>query len=214
MRALSLRESLRLVLVTPDHPNISSAALLQSAHASLKAGVTSVMFREKSLDDRNFVEQALALKSIAHNCGAGFILNERVHLVDCVEPDMVHLTWKSVPVAKAVNSSQSSLFTGRSIHSLQEAHDLDASLDYVVFGPIFPTPSKKGLVPVQGLDALDSVCKALSLPVVAIGGVTPSRACECVERGAAGVAVLSGFEDYTVSEYLSALDAGEMPDGN
>jgi thiamine-phosphate pyrophosphorylase len=67
--------------------------------------------------------------------------------------------------------------------------------DYVFFGPIFPTPSKEHFGPPQGVESLAQVCGATSIPVLAIGGITPAKAESCVIAGAAGIAAIRLFQD-------------------
>nr|WP_243664820.1 thiamine phosphate synthase [Rhodothermus marinus] len=81
------------------------------------------------------------------------------------------------------------------------AHDLDAArraadegADYLLFSPVFPTASKSG-VPAVGLEALAAVCRAVPIPVLALGGITPERVSACLQQGAHGVAVVSAILD-------------------
>jgi thiamine-phosphate pyrophosphorylase len=70
-----------------------------------------------------------------------------------------------------------------------------AGADYVIFGPVYPTPSKARYGPPQGIDRLTEVCRSASLPLLAIGGITLENAHACLEAGAAGVAAIRLFQD-------------------
>jgi thiamine-phosphate pyrophosphorylase len=84
---------------------------------------------------------------------------------------------------------------GASCHSLEAAEQAAADgADYLFFGPVFATPSKQAFGPPQGLLRLERVCRAVSLPVLAIGGITPQNAGACLHAGAAGVAAIRLFQ--------------------
>ena len=109
-----------------------------------------------------------------------------------------------------VKKQFTSLKVGCSVHSLDEvqtAQELGA--DYVIFGHVFPTQSKQGLVP-KGLKQLELVAHHGSIPVLAIGGIKPTNVREVIETGAQGIAVMSGVLEAenpleTVKEYYRKL---------
>jgi len=102
--------------------------------------------------------------------------------------------------------------TGESVHSVDAAKKAaDSGADYIVAGTIFQSATHPD-IPGAGLDYLTAVCKAVSIPVIAIGGITPANARDCIDAGAAGVAILSGIMAATdpraaAALYRRALDA-------
>src|SRR5205085_11753509 len=83
---------------------------------------------------------------------------------------------------------------GASVHSLEEARDAEKKgADWVVFGPVYDTPSKRAYGPPQGVERLAIVARRLKIPVLAIGGITPERVPEVIAAGARGVGVISGI---------------------
>ncbi len=204
MKRDTLKDYLRLMVVTPDCESIPLSDLEATIRELVRGGVTSVMFREKRLCDDEFAAQARRLSDIAREDGAKLILNERIHLSETVEPDMLHLTWRSRIPANWVPA----LPVGRSVHSFDEAIQAEDAIDYFVYGPIYPTQSKEGLVDVQGLARLRQLCSRSDVPIVAIGGIDPSRAHACIQAGAQGVAALSGLCARSVAEYAAAVGEG------
>ena len=99
---------------------------------------------------------------------------------------------------------------GRSVHSVEEAliAEREGGYDYLFFGTVFPSTSKPEHHPLAGVDALREVCERVSIPVVAIGGMTPARAAEVARAGAAGIAAISFFpEVHDTAEAVSAFRA-------
>ena len=137
------------------------------------------------------------------------IINDRVDVAFVSKVGGVQLAYHSLPV-DIVKKQFTSLRVGCSVHSLEEvqtAQELGA--DYVIFGHVFPTQSKPGLVP-RGLKQLELVAHHVSIPVLAIGGIKPANVREVIETGAQGIAVMSGVleaEDplETVKEYYRKL---------
>jgi thiamine-phosphate diphosphorylase len=129
-----------------------------------------------------------------------------------VPADGLHLPENGPPVADARIVLGEDALVGRSVHSLAAAVAAEAEgADYVVAGTVFASPSHPGLPP-AGLGYLREVCGHLSIPVLAIGGVTPANAAGCLRAGAAGVAVLSPLmraadPERAAAEYRAALDA-------
>jgi thiamine-phosphate pyrophosphorylase len=135
------------------------------------------------------------------------LVNDRLDVAIAGRAGGVHLGEKGLPVAEArrlVNSAQSrqaldeSFVIGISCHSLEAAQAAQRDgADYIFFGPIFATPSKAAYGEPQGLARLAEVCRAVSIPVLAIGGITQESIDSCLEAGAAGIAAIRLFQDAT-----------------
>jgi thiamine-phosphate pyrophosphorylase len=124
------------------------------------------------------------------------LVNDRVDIACAAGADGVHLTAHSLPADVVREIGGSDFLIGVSTHSLAEARAAQvAGADFVVFGPIFETESKRAFGAPQGLDKLREVTLALGeFPVLAIGGITRENTASCIEAGASGIAGISLFE--------------------
>jgi thiamine-phosphate pyrophosphorylase len=121
------------------------------------------------------------------------IVSSRVDVAVATGAYGVHLPELDVPVAEARRLLPKGLI-GRSVHSLEAALEAEGQgADYLIFGPVFDSPSHPGHQPV-GLDALREVTAALRIPVLAIGGIDAQRSVDCREAGAAGFAAIGYFD--------------------
>jgi len=117
--------------------------------------------------------------------------------------DGVHLGQTDSGAAAA---QEAGLIVGRSVSNLQQA--LAAEGDYLGAGPVWATPSKRDADPALGLDGLRAICGAVSIPVVAIGGIDASNAGDCIRAGAAGVAVIRAATDPGLRRAVDAAFGG------
>ena len=124
------------------------------------------------------------------------LVNDRVDIALAAGADGVHLTTRSLPADVVRNICGPDFLIGVSTHSLAEARFAQsAGADFVVFGPVFDTESKRAFGEPQGLDKLREVTNALGeFPVLAIGGITRENFAACVDAGASGIAGISLFE--------------------
>jgi len=151
----------------------------------LAAGLPAVQVREKDLGARELALLCRRIRGLTLDTRALLIVNDRVD---------VALAATSLPVEDIRAVADKRLRIGASVHSLPDA--LQAELegaDWLVFGPVYDTPSKRMYGPPQGLDKLARVAAAVRIPVVAIGGITPERVGEVRRAGARGVAVVSAI---------------------
>ena len=124
------------------------------------------------------------------------LVNDRVDIARAAGADGVHLTVHSLPADVVREIGGPDFLIGVSTHSLAEARAAQvAGADFVMFGPIFETESKRAFGAPQGLDKLREVTLALGeFPVLAIGGITRENTASCIEAGASGIAGISLFE--------------------
>ena len=177
-----------MLLLITDHTSCETIA------AALRGGVNAVMLREKDLSARELYALALRLRALTRDAGAQLIINDRLDVALAVEADGIHLGWQSLPLKAARTVAGNRLKIGVSTHSFEEARQAERDgADYITFSPIFPTPSKEGLVPVQGLDGLRAVCDGLTIPCIALGGITPENAQSVRAAGASGIAAIRAF---------------------
>lgn len=183
-------------------------AVLERLRAAADAGATMIQVRERTLDDRTlsgFVEDLVRRTS---DTGCRVIVNDRVDIALAAGAAGVHLRATSVAAIDVRRIVAGTFVVGRSIHSAEEAAAAEEAggCDYLFFGTVFHSASKPDDHPVAGVDALRAVCGRVSLPVVAIGGVTATRAREIRMAGAAGAAAISLFSEANdIAEPVLAL---------
>ena len=197
-----------------DRQNLSKAkdldareALLHMMEEAAAAGVDWIQIREKDLSGKD----CAALTSAAVECAARpsaskegrtrILVNDRADVALSEGAGGVHLGENGLPVEEARKLADSRIrggdfLIGVSCHSLEAATAAaQGGAHYVFFGPVFATPSKAAYGAPLGLARLAEVCRAVSLPVVAIGGVTLSNSASCVSAGASGIAAIRLFQD-------------------
>ena len=188
------KPSLRLVAISPDAAEWTISELTKALGLLAAAGVTALAYREKSQDPDSFLTGARTLRQACGDLGLSFILNERLELAEPTGAEIVHLTWKSPSLQVAKKTFGRNLVYGKSVHSLDEAQMAETEgFDYLFFGPIFPTPSKVGIVEARGLGELGRLTSISKIPVVAIGGIGVAEVPDIRATGAAGVAAIRVF---------------------
>jgi thiamine-phosphate diphosphorylase len=169
-------------------------ALVDSAAAAptaLARGATILQLRIPGAPGRTYETEARVLIPTAL---VPVLLSSRADVALAVGAAGVHLPEGDIPVAGARRLLGGGRLVGRSVHSLEAALEAaGAGADYLVFGPVYETASHAGRRP-AGLDNLREVCRAVPVPVLAIGGVDFDRAEECVRAGAAGFAAIGAFQ--------------------
>lgn len=125
------------------------------------------------------------------------LVNDRSDIARAAGADGVHLTAQSLPAAVVRKIYGDEFVIGVSTHSVQEAKAARiAGADFIVFGPVFESASKRAFGPPQGLDKLREVTRELDgFPVLAIGGITIENVAACVASGASGIAGISLFNN-------------------
>ena len=184
-------DELSLCLVT-DRTQTRGRDLVAVVGECLAAGLPAVQVREKDLGAADLAFLCRRLLAPARDVGAMLVVNDRVDVALAVGAGAVQRTHASLPVDDIRAIAGRRLRIGASVHSLQDA--LDAELegaDWVTYGPVYETPSKRPYGPPQGLERLAEVARGLRIPVIAIGGITPERVKEVREAGARGVAAIS-----------------------
>jgi thiamine-phosphate pyrophosphorylase len=171
--------------------------ILRLVQAAVNAEVPLFQIREKSLPARVLYELTRRAAEISRGSKTRLLVNDRSDIARVARADGVHLTTRSLPAQVVRDLYGPEFLIGVSAHSLSEAEAArKAGADFVVFGPVFETESKRGFGEPQGLDKLLTVTRALAdFPVVAIGGITLENVEECFAAGARGVAAIRMLSD-------------------
>jgi thiamine-phosphate pyrophosphorylase len=168
---------------------------LRIVHDAAGAGVDLIQIREPGLDDRSLLALVRAAIGAVAGTAARVVVNDRLDVALAAGAAGVHLRGDSMRALDVRRLARAPFLVGRSVHSVPEAVETERSggCDYLLFGTVFASASKPPGHPVAGLDALGRVCRAVSLPVLAIGGVTGANAGAAAAAGAAGVAAIGLF---------------------
>lgn len=172
-------------------------ALVALVRGAVAAGVTLVQLREKNLSARTLYELAARAAALALGSRTRILVNDRADVARAAACDGVHLTAQSLEARVVRSAFGEGFVVGASAHSLREAREArDGRADFVVFGPVFDTPSKRAYGPPLGLGALREAAHALApLPVLAVGGINAWNALDAVRAGASGVAAIRMFAE-------------------
>jgi thiamine-phosphate pyrophosphorylase len=198
----------------------TAAALLDTIRAAAVAGVDWVQIREKDLSARELfalVREAVALASVRPGSirprSIQMIVNDRLDVALAAGAAGVHLGHASAPVREVVRwcragNAPAGFLIGVSCHSLEGAQEAEsAGASYTYFGPIYEIPSKIPFGKPHGVEELAQVANAVSIPVIAIGGINASNAAECIGAGAAGIAAIRMVQDAPNADSLKkAID--------
>jgi len=179
----------------------------QKIATAAAAGVDWLQIREKDLSARAcglLTRKALQLAArspAGHSRPTRVLVNDRLDVALSEHAGGVHLGETSLPLPEAkrlvqARAQRQDFLIGISCHSLEAARSAGSGgADYLFFGPIFPTPSKAEFGAPHGLERLGEVCRAVSIPVLAIGGITLANASACLAAGASGIAAIRLFQE-------------------
>lgn len=183
-----------LYLITDRHQVQNGRQLLEVIDELLQAGVKMVQLREKDLPVAELYLLAQELRSLTHYYNSLLLINDRIDLVQAVAADGVHLGNHSLTVKVARQLLGSGYLIGVSTHSAAEAESAQQQgADFITYGPVYFTPSKKNYGEPVGIESLQSICIASKLPVYALGGVKPDNMLATLQAGAHGVAMISAL---------------------
>ena len=196
-----------VVCYVTDRKLLGTAApvpsLLEKIRMAAQAGVDWIQIREKDLPVRELLTLTREAVSIADSSGRKtlVIVNDRLDIALAAAAAGVHLGSESVPARDVIRwcragNAPSGFRIGVSCHTIEDASEaVSAGADYVFFGPIFDTPSKRSFGAPQGISRLKDVCSAVRIPVIAIGGMNKENAAESIRAGAAGIAAIRMFQE-------------------
>lgn len=186
------KDTLLLYAVT-DRAWTGGQPLARQVEAALQNGATCLQLREKALDPAAFLEEARQMALLCGRYGVPLIINDNVEVALACGAAGVHLGQQDMPIAQARRMAGPDLILGASAHTVQEALEAQAAgADYLGVGAVFSTSTKTDASPLP-LTTLREICAVVSIPVVAIGGITETNLLQLTGCGAAGVAVVSAI---------------------
>lgn len=188
----AVRRAMQLYAVT-DRAWTGEKTLYRQVQEALEGGITCLQLREKDLPEKEFMEEALQIRDLCARYHVPFIINDNVRLAVRCGADGVHVGQSDMPPAEVRQLTGDYMLIGVSAQTVEEAKKAEADgADYLGVGACFTTSTKKDAHSVS-YNTLKEICAAVSIPVVAIGGIKESNILQLKGAGADGVAVVSAI---------------------
>ncbi|MDE7390125.1 MAG: thiamine phosphate synthase [Lachnospiraceae bacterium] len=180
-----------LIYAITDRTWLNGKTLGSQVEKALIGGATFIQLREKNLDNEKFLQEAHEIKRLCQKYNVPFVINDNVRIAKEIDADGVHVGQSDMAAVDVRSILGKDKIIGVSAGSVEEALAAQSmGADYIGAGAIFPTGSKSD-AGVIGVDTLKAICKAVDIPVVAIGGLNEATIPLISGSGADGVAVIS-----------------------
>jgi thiamine-phosphate pyrophosphorylase len=180
--------------VVTDRQQTRGRPLCMVVEAALRGGARAFQLREKDLTPRDLYPLALEMRQLTQVYGARLLINDRIDVALAVNADGVQLTTVSLPARIARQLLGPDRLIGVSTHNPAEARAAaEGGADFLVFGPVFFTPSKAPYGEPVGLESLRAVRATVNTPILAIGGVKKTNLDQVLAAGADGIAAISAI---------------------
>jgi thiamine-phosphate pyrophosphorylase len=176
-------------LVTDRHRR----SVVEQCRDAVQAGVDLIQVRERDLEGAALSVLVAELVRLTRATETRVVVNERLDVALACGADGVHLRGDSISAARARLVAPAGFLIGRSVHGADEAVRAAPGADYLIAGTVFPTPSKPGKHEFIGIEGLAAIGRSVTVPVLAIGGVSMDRIALVAEAGAAGLAAIGLF---------------------
>ncbi len=195
---MKFNEKMLLLYAVTDQTWVGKQTLLEQIEDALKGGATIVQLREKKLDEDSFVEEAVRVRDLCHKYNVPLIINDNVDVAIKSGADGVHVGIEDAPVAEIRKRVPADFIVGATCKTVEQAKIAEAAgADYMGVGAVFPSPTKTNAVRITN-EQLREIVSSVSIPAVAIGGISYDNVCEIKDSSVSGVAVVSaifGAED-------------------
>lgn len=177
--------------------------LFEQVEESIKGGVTFVQLREKELEYKLFLDEAIKMKDLCKKYDIPFVVNDNVDIAIKSNADGVHVGQEDMEALNVREMIGKDKILGISVQTLEQAIEAEKKgADYLGVGAIFPTNSKDNAVKVS-IETLSLICKSVNIPVVAIGGINKTNINQLKNTGISGVALISAIFENDDIEYAT-----------
>lgn len=182
-----------LLYAVTDRAWVGRQTLLEQIEDALQGGVTMVQLREKELPEDAFTAEAMEVKALCHRYGVPLLIDDNVDVALKSGADGVHVGIEDTPVAEIRARAGRDFIIGATAKTVEQARAAQAAgADYLGVGAVFPSPTKKNAVRITA-EQLREICGSVTIPAVAIGGISLDNIRELRGGGMRGVAVISAL---------------------
>lgn len=186
------KKDLLLYAVTDRHW-LKGETLYSQVEKAIKGGATFIQLREKNLDDESFLQEAKEIQQLCKEYSVPFVINDNVEIAKEINADGVHVGQSDMEAGNVREILGDNKIIGVSAQTVEQAILAEKhGADYLGVGAVFKTGSKDDAEEVSH-DELERICKSVSIPVIAIGGITRENVKELSGRGIVGIAVISAI---------------------
>lgn len=203
---MKLSKEMLLLYAVTDRSWAYRQSLYEQIEDALRGGVTMVQLREKYMDAEAFVEEAVQIKALCNAYHVPLIINDHVEVALKSGADGVHVGIEDTPVEEIRKKAGPDFIIGATAKTIEQAVAAEkAGADYLGVGAVFPSPTKKDAIRITN-EQLKEICSAVSIPAVAIGGISLKNMDEIKGSGVKGIAVVSAvFAAENIRETTAAL---------
>ena len=182
-----------LLYAVTDRAWVGTKSLYEQVKEALENGVTCVQLREKELDESDFLKEAKQISTLCKEYKVPFIVNDNVNIAIACKADGIHIGQEDMELTNVRKLVGEDMIIGVSAHTVEEAIKAqEGGADYIGIGAVFATSTKTD-VDVLSFETLRSICEAVDIPTVAIGGIKKDNICKLKGSGIDGVAVVSAI---------------------
>ncbi len=185
---------------------LSKKGIMEDVRAAIKGGVKIVQYREKELPTKKMIEEAMELRKLCKYDTVIFLVNDRLDVALASDADGVHIGPDDMDYKTARKILGKDKIIGVSVSSLEEAKNFEKlGADYVSFGSVFETSTKKDAGEPIGLDVMKEAKDSLEIPFMAIGGITPENLKDVLDAGCQRVCMISAVLAKDVEEEVRKI---------
>ena len=182
-----------LLYAVTDRTWVGEKSLYEQVKEALENGITCVQLREKELSEDDFLKEAKQISALCKEYKVPFIVNDNVNIAIACKADGIHIGQEDMELTNVRKLVGEDMIIGVSAHTVEEAIKAqEDGADYIGIGAVFATSTKTD-VDVLSFETLRSICEAVDIPTVAIGGIKKDNICKLKGSGIDGVAVVSAI---------------------
>ncbi len=190
---MKFNKDMLLLYAVTDRSFVGKQTLYEQIEDALRGGVTILQLREKDLSEEEFIKEAVTVKKLCEKYGVPLIINDNVEVALISGADGVHVGIEDMAVSEIRKRVPADFIIGATAKTVEQAKAAEASgADYLGVGAVFPSPTKKNAIRIT-TEQLKAITDSVSIPSVAIGGISAKNVMEIKGGGMCGIAVVSAI---------------------